>query len=95
MIEVFSISKVENLGGGKWLLQGRAYDDVRLGDSLFVKSLVGDPAGIPLRVIEIFSYQKQTTELSRMMTGDLVVQADQDASLESAVTVFRKDGASD
>jgi len=94
MKKVFSISKVESLGGGRWRFQGRAYDDVHLGDRLVVEGPVGGRTGIPLRVIEVSSYQKQTTELSRMMTGDLVVQADHDVSLESVVTLG-KEGASD
>lgn len=51
----------------RWLLQGRAYEDVKLGDSVTMGAAEGT-------VEEMRSYGRPLDVLSKMMTGELVVR---------------------
>jgi hypothetical protein len=68
--EVFSIVSLSESKSGEWVVEGRAYADVRIGDLLSVSP----ESTTPLRVTGIVTYGKKTVLLSRMMTGRLYLQ---------------------
>jgi hypothetical protein len=69
---VFSIIYIIEKKSGEWIVEGRAYADVKIGDLLSISS----ECESYLRVIAISSYGKQTDLLSTMMTGMLHLQGD-------------------
>ena len=74
---VFEIVESGQSGERTWRLRGRAYNDIRIGDEVFVETARGDISqSQPYRVIAISTYGQEVEELSRMLTGDLIVQGD-------------------
>lgn len=70
----------------RWVVQGRAYADVRVGDALLVRP----DADHAFRVEEIQSYGRRTGLLSRMMTGTLILSGgDKDSLLRVGSYIYR------
>ena len=68
--EAFEVVKVQQKSPGSWLVDGRAYSDINLGDSLATSSSPYQE----LRVVGIVTYGKNTDMLSTMMTGTLALK---------------------
>jgi hypothetical protein len=90
MEQVFNLDLITKLPDGTWEVQGRAYEDVNTGDELIV-----DPAstgGITRKFIvtDVITYGKHVPGLSRMMTGALILQGEDDVQLGEAEFLYRK-----
>lgn len=70
--QAFEIVKAQKEDPRRWLVGGRAYSDISLGDCLVTSSLPNQE----LRVVKIATYGKSTDLLSTMMTGTLTLEGD-------------------
>jgi len=74
---IFEVVDVRELAGdgSRWLVRGRTYDDIEVGDILCPENPDGSVRdGQPLVIVEMSSYRRPTAILSRTMTGDVTVQ---------------------
>lgn len=78
-IQAFLALSCERSDRDFWLISGRAYTSIALGDSLWTSR----DDGVAVRVEDIVSYGRKTDLLSPMMTGTLVVVGDLHASLRT------------
>jgi hypothetical protein len=83
MKNVFNIIDVMLNKEDIWLVKGRAYEDLRLHDTVFVE--VSDPldaiSNIRFEVVGISLYGKEVSEINRMLTGELLLQGPQGEQL--------------
>ncbi len=87
MKQVFKVSEVVPIGEDTFLVNGRAYEDVKIGDILFaILAETVEPRKMEapqcFKVIAISTYTRQIEELSRMLTGSLTLQGDQGENLK-------------
>ncbi len=73
---VFHVVKVEAISSDKWLVSGRAWEDIHIGDLLITDySGPEDQLTRPeLKVIGISTYGSEVLELNRMVTGNVTLQ---------------------
>ena len=87
----FEIVTVEPVDG-KWLLQGRAWETIRLSDILTAEgSATVDDKTDQFIVVAITTYGHVVDELYRMMTGSLTVSGQRGDLLlpEAKLTVYQ------
>jgi len=73
-------------GSGRWSVQGRAYSDVSVGDTLFISP----NADRTFQVEEIESYGRSTFLLSRMMTGTLILSGgDKNSHFQTGACIYK------
>lgn len=72
---VFEVVDVSLFRDDVWLVRGRAWEDVRLGDCLAVgASEANDGTPRPsFEIVGISTYGREIDELNRMMTGNLLL----------------------
>lgn len=87
-IEAFIVGRVENLGKECWSIDGRACEDISIGDILKYDSK-STSGNAKLKVLSISSYGREITTLYRMMTGFIVVGAKQEVELESIKMLYK------
>jgi hypothetical protein len=69
----FSVVAVSSVGNELWLVQGRAYEMVRVGDIL---SSLPQPANEPamqFKVVSLSTYDRQVDALTPMLTGNMTL----------------------
>lgn len=73
---IFEIAGVTPSGEDTWLVEGRAYQDIRTGDRvLFTIAATAESMTIlEFDVVDIITYGKYVSELSRGMTGGLLLR---------------------
>jgi hypothetical protein len=75
---VFEVATVDQVGGDstRWRVQGRAWEDVHISDTVSLDVVAPDGAGSPLtfQIIGCRSYGVDIPELSHGMTGELMLQ---------------------
>lgn len=89
--EIFLIGEIKPLSDDTWLVRGRAYEDVRVGDLIYPEESVSQDSELaePLRIIAISSYQEDVNVLYRMMTGDLTVLGSRSQRLDRSHMLVR------
>lgn len=70
MIKVFLVVTVEYINGTRWRVRGRAYEDIKIGDTI---NLFNGEETIKFVIDSASSYGKEIYGLNRMMTGDIVL----------------------
>jgi hypothetical protein len=90
-IDTFLVVEVYPIKANTWLVRGRAYEDIQLGDVVFAKQPMpaSSEAVNPFRVVAISSYGGELDVLGRMMTGDLTVRGDDGDQLKSSKMLLR------
>jgi hypothetical protein len=86
-IEAFQVTAARKVGPAQWVLSGRAYSDIGIGDRL--QSAASGPAEFV--VSEIVTYGKVTDLLSKMMTGSIKLTSLTDADHSKAQMLYRSD----
>jgi len=87
---MFVVVRMTRLGDGRWRAEGRAYEDVYLGDVVLASS---DEPGHPdavVTVVRIRTYGEDVPELNRMTTGELTVDTETATSLEEVTRLSRR-----
>ena len=81
---VFSVVSINRNEPDEWIVAGRAYEDVKIGD------LLSDSQGKTpcFRVVAIKTYGRNTDLLSKTMTGSLYLAGDFELEAESRETNF-------
>jgi len=84
--QVFEVVEVRQLNSCKWLLRGRAYEDLKIGDDVLTEGFDAfETAAMPtFKITAISTYGHEVDELPRMLTGDLTVEGDRGEYLERA-----------
>jgi hypothetical protein len=72
--------------GTRWLVRGRAYQDVQVGDSLSSDALNHGPI---VTVAEALTFERKIPLLDRMHSGDLVLQCEPDTDLAGVEFLYR------
>jgi hypothetical protein len=78
VFRVFEVATVDQVGSDStlWRVQGRAWEDVHIGDtvSLDVVAPNGEGTLLTFQVMQCRSYGVDITEVSHGMTGELLLQ---------------------
>ena len=84
----FAIDRAVSMGGSKWKVDGRAYLDVRVGDTLNIHGKE-ETAHRPFVVTAISAYGREIPELSRGLTGSLIIEGENGDLLKDASALIR------
>jgi hypothetical protein len=84
MTEAFNIDRVAHVKGNQWRVEGRAYEDVRIGETLTIGP--SDTRGF--KVVDIVAYGVHVPELSRMVAGVLLVRGEE-GGLRQATFLYK------
>ncbi|MCC6975924.1 MAG: hypothetical protein IT322_18100 [Anaerolineae bacterium] len=78
----FLVVEVQPISTTEWLVRGRAYQDIHIGDVLFTVNTENTfEAEESFRVISIASYGYAIDTLYGMMTGDLTLRGEKGTML--------------
>lgn len=84
--ELFEVAKVTHITGDTWLVEGRAYDTIKLGDTLFLN--VEEPncavARFPFTVAALSTYGVDVAAFYVMLTGGITLVGDEGERLLEA-----------
>ena len=90
-VPVFQIIEVQAVGGDAWQVSGRAWEDIHVGDYVGIETLEGHgPGESAFSVTGISTYGHQVEELNRMLTGTLILQGGEGATLRSGRMLVKK-----
>lgn len=75
--DAFYIARATPIGPGQWSLDGRAYDDIHVGDVLALPAPQENGAGgeVSYEVVEITTYRQRVLTLNKLLTGSIVVRS--------------------
>lgn len=82
------MGSVENIGNGRWVIRGRACEDISIGDIL-TDDLKTNDGLVNLRVLSISSYGREIDVLYKMMTGDLVIVSEKIDELKYTENLYK------
>ncbi len=95
--DVFEVGEVRQIENDTWLVRGRVYEDLKVGDVVFadVPGLDGTAEALPFRIIAISTYGFDVDMLYRVMTGDLILCGQHGNRLKEAPMLVQLVQASD
>jgi hypothetical protein len=85
-IEAFIVGRVKYFGKDRWTIEGRAYEDISLGDILKHDL---ESTNSKLEVLSVSSNDREVTTLYKMMTGLIVVCAKQECELDNVKMLYK------
>jgi len=72
MKEAFLIVEARAISSSEWLVKGRAYEDVKVGDTLFI--LIHEVSNVEaFKIVKLETYGGPVTVLNRMLTGEITL----------------------
>lgn len=76
MKDAFMIVEVSPTTANQWLVRGRAYDDVKVDETIFVvSSRIGNIDSLhPFKIVGCSTYGKTIDFLNAGLTGDLLLE---------------------
>ena len=75
--DVFAVEDFLSVGRNTWLVRGRAYEDLKVGDTVAVideSKTPGIKTSFQCIITAISTYGKEVRELNRMLTGELILK---------------------
>jgi hypothetical protein len=81
-IEAFIVGRIQYLREELWTIEGRAFEDITIGDILNHDSESTND-NTKLEVISVSTYGREVTTLYKMMTGIIVVSSQQKCELDN------------
>lgn len=85
---IFEITSFEKLQGElRWLVQGRAYEDIKLGEELFCKA--SGNLNLKIWVKGILIYRSIVPEINSGLTGELTIQLNEHVDLKGIKMLYR------
>ncbi len=84
----FAVDSTVHLGANKWRVDGRAFQDVRVGDIVIMRETHGSHM---FSVSALSAYGKESPQLFRGMTGVLIMEGDNGELLANAGTLLRSE----
>ena len=91
---VFAVERSLPVTENTWLVRGRTYHDLKIGDTVAV--IDGSTAASQFIITAISTYGKEVQKLNRMLTGDLILRgANGDGLKEAGMLVKSLDASSD
>jgi hypothetical protein len=93
MQEVFLVVQVLDYGEDKWLIKGRAYAPIEIGDILCLETFNEESSTTTswdFRVLSIFTYGEAVSVITTMVTGELLVEGKQESTLLSTKYLYKK-----
>lgn len=85
--DVFAVEDFLPVGGNTWLVRGRAYEDLKVGDTVAVIDESKTPSiktSFQFIITAISTYGKEVQELNRMLTGELILRGANGERLKKA-----------
>ena len=90
---IFEVGKAKRYltgDGSRWLVRGRTYEDIRVGDVLYPE----DPdrtvrTDQPLVIVSLAAFRRSTPVLSQTMTGDVTVEGHAGDNLTGVAYLLR------
>ncbi len=88
---VFAIDDVSRVENNFWRVDGRAYQDVRVGDIVkpYDDRMARVQAALAYTITAISTYGKDAPELSRGLTGSLIIEGLHGDLLRTGSTLIR------
>ncbi len=90
--DAFAVGEVKHIKDDTWLVRGRAYEDLKIGDVVFadVPGQDGSAEAFPFHIIAISTYGFDVDALYRVMTGDLTLRGQHGDRLKEAPMLVRQ-----
>ena len=75
--DAFYIIRATSTEPGQWSLEGRAYEEIHVGDILVLPDPQGHGAEVEAsyEVVEITTYRRRVLTLNKLVTGSIVVRS--------------------
>lgn len=88
---MFHVVKVEAISNDKWLVSGRAWEDIHIGDLLIIDCIEPEDKHTisQLKVTGISTYGCDVLELNRMLTGNITLQGIDGSHLKAECMLIR------
>jgi hypothetical protein len=87
-IEAFIVGRIQYLREELWTIEGRAFEDITIGDILSHDS-ESTNGNTKLEVISVSTYGREVTTLYKMMTGIIVVSSQQKCELDNFKMLYK------
>jgi hypothetical protein len=83
---LFEVAKVTQIKSDEWLVEGRAYKPLKIGDfvSIVWSPDRSDSQDLSYEIIAIYTYDRSVEELSQALTGGLVLRGPRGEALREA-----------